>query len=120
MPTVSSAARTDGSVDFASGTLAAPGRPPRALGPADFQVAATGRWRDADGASYPAGWRVEIPSAGLALEVRPLVAGAVNRSRLLPGLAYWEGPVEVRSAGAAAGEGYVELTGYGPGGRLPL
>ena len=113
--------RADGAVDFARGTLVARDGAPRPLEAGDLRVTATGRWRgDASGATYPSGWRVEVPPAGLALEVVPEVAGAENRSRLLPGLAYWEGPVRVLAAGAAVGEGYVELTGYGPGGRLPL
>lgn len=113
--------RADGSVDLASGTLVERSGAIRPLGAGDLRIAATGRWRSpASGAEYPSGWHVEVPSAGLALDVAPEVVAAENRSRLLPGLAYWEGPVRVRAAGAEAGEGYVELTGYGPGGRLPL
>lgn len=113
--------RADGAVDFARGALV--GRDGRAapLEAGAFRVTPTGRWRSAaSGATYPSGWRVEVPGAGLALEVAPEVAAAENRSRLLPGLDYWEGPVRARAGGAEAGEGYVELTGYGPGGRLPL
>jgi predicted secreted hydrolase len=53
--------------------------------------------------------------------VVPEVAAAENRSRLVRGLRYWEGPVRVTDpAGAPAGEGYVELAGRGEGSRLPL
>jgi len=113
--------RADGAVDHARGTLVEADGAPRLLDAGELRVAAAGRWRsEASGASYPSGWRVEVPSAGLALDVAPEVAAAENRSRLVPGLAYWEGPVRVLAGGAPAGEGYVELAGYGPGGRLPL
>jgi len=113
--------RADGQVDFASGALLSGSGAARPLGPDDFTVRPTGHWRsEASGATYPSGWRIEVPAAGLALDLVPPVVAAENRSALLPGLDYWEGPVRVLARGAAAGEGYVELTGYGPGGRLPL
>ena len=77
----------------------------------------------ASGAVYPSGWSVEVPRrAGLRLDGRRRrSAAAENRSAILPGLSYWEGPVRVAGPGGApAGEGYVELTGYAKGARLPL
>jgi len=112
--------RGDGAVDWSSGTLVEADGRARPLARGDFSVAATGRWRSpATGAAYPMGWRLVVPSAGLDLTVEPEVREAENRSALLPGLSYWEGPVLVRQGGRAAGQGYVELTGYGEG-RLPL
>ncbi|MEK7683124.1 MAG: lipocalin family protein, partial [Chloroflexota bacterium] len=55
---------------------------------------------------YPSGWRIDIPSAGLALEVQPLIAD----QELRLGIVYWEGAVRV--TGSVTGLGYVELTGY--------
>jgi predicted secreted hydrolase len=50
----------------------------------------------------------------------PLVPGAENVSRLVPGLSYWEGPVGLTGPGGdREGHGHVELTGY-TGSRLPL
>lgn len=114
--------RADGAVDLAKGTLVSPGGAARLLSGAELAVRATGRWTSAaTGATYPAGWRVEVPSAGIDLEVAPALADQEDRSALVQGLSYWEGAVDVRGPGGApAGEGYVELTGYGPGGRLPL
>ena len=44
-----------------------------------------------------------------------------NVSRLLPGLAYWEGPVRVATpSGGPKGQGYVELTGYAERSRPAL
>jgi predicted secreted hydrolase len=114
--------RADGSADFRRATLALPTGEVQLLEPEEWSAAPLARWRSPrSGAEYPSGWRIEVPSAGLALEVRPEVAGAENVSALVPGLAYWEGPVRVVTAdGRPAGEGYVELTGYGAGSRPPI
>lgn len=114
--------RADGAVDFASATLVDRAGRPRYLAPSEWSARATGRWRSpATGADYPAGWRVELPREGLRLVVDPLVADQENRASAGGGLFYWEGAVAVRSVdGAPAGQGYVELTGYGRENRPPL
>jgi predicted secreted hydrolase len=105
--------RADGSVDpFSSGTYVAADGTTTRLQPGDFTVEATGRWRSpTTGTEYPSGWRVTIPSPGLALEVAPYVKDQEMRVSYV----YWEGAVRV--AGTANGKpvngnGYVELTGY--------
>ena len=102
----------DGGSDPASaGSLVAADGAKRHLARGDFAVAALARWRSPAGGSYPARWRVRVPSAGLDLEVRPLVADQEHRGVFR----YWEGAVTARgTAGGApiAGRGYVELTGY--------
>jgi predicted secreted hydrolase len=112
--------RADGAADWGNGTLVARDGAVTRLGPEGWSVEATGSWRSPDGVAYPSGWRLRVPSSGLDLEVEPEVAAAENRSRLVRGLRYWEGPVRVRQAGQPAGEGYVELAGRGEGSRLPL
>lgn len=109
-----------GGVAFGSGTLVDRDGKPRWLAAADFRIQATGRWRSpATGADYPSGWTVEVPSAGLSLRIEPELADQENRGGSAP--FYWEGAVRViGSGGAAAGEGFVELTGYGEGNRPPL
>lgn len=109
-----------GAVAYGSGTLVDRDGHPRWLSASDFRVQATRRWRSpATGADYPAAWTVEVPSAGLTLRVDPLVADQENRGGSAPH--YWEGAVRVTGeGGAAAGEGFVELTGYGEGNRPPL
>jgi predicted secreted hydrolase len=84
---------------------------PRALARADFTLAASGAsWTNpATGARYPTAWRIEVPSAGLALEVAAEVEACELVSQAT-GVAYWEGPVRVR--GSATGRGYGELTGF--------
>jgi predicted secreted hydrolase len=114
--------RTDGSVSWRNGTLVDRGGGARLLAPGEWSVRATRTWRSPEsGATYPSGWEVAIPGEGLVLAITPEVAAAENRSSLLPGLEYWEGPVRVADrAGRGVGEGYAELTGYAPGAHLPL
>jgi predicted secreted hydrolase len=114
--------RADGSASWRTGTLVARDGAVQVLDAAAFAVRATGAWTSPEsGAVYPSGWEVEVPADGVRLRVVPEVRAAENRSALLRDLAYWEGPVRLLAPdGAPAGEGYVELTGYAKGARLPL
>jgi predicted secreted hydrolase len=114
--------REDGAVDFARATLVGADGAVRWLTARDFAVRATATWTSpVTGARYPAAWRVEVPSAGLALDVLPALADQEDRAALAGGVFYWEGAVRVRDlAGKPAGEGYVELTGYGEKSRPPI
>jgi len=56
--------------------------------------------------NYPVGWRIQIPSEQVDVEISPL-----NDNAKMPlSVAYWEGPVTF--SGSHSGEGYMELTGY--------
>jgi predicted secreted hydrolase len=114
--------RPDGGADFARGTLVAADGSARWLSARDFTVRARGRWKSpATGATYPAGWEVEVPSGGLVLAVEPALADQEDRAPRSGGIFYWEGAVRVRdAAGKPSGEGYVELTGYGEKSRPPI
>jgi predicted secreted hydrolase len=85
-------------------------------------VRARSSWKSpATGATYPAGWSVEVPSAGIAVDVDPSLEDQEDRAPLSGGIFYWEGAVRVRdAAGKPAGAGYVELTGYGERSRPPI
>jgi predicted secreted hydrolase len=105
--------RADGSPDgFSSGTLIASDGATQALGPGDFTLEPTGRWRSPrTGATYPAGWVLTVPAADLRLAVTPFLAD----QEMNVSYAYWEGAVEVggtKSGKPVSGSGYVELTGY--------
>jgi predicted secreted hydrolase len=105
--------RSDGSIaDFSSGTGIAPDGATRTLGPDDFTLEPTGRWRSPrTGATYPAGWVLTVPSADLRLTITPLLAD----QEMNVSYTYWEGAVEVDGTAAGkpvSGSGYVELTGY--------
>ena len=95
-----------------SGTLVAADGRTRLLAAADVEALALERWRSpSSGASYPARWRLRIPSEGLELEIEPLVADQEMRTSFT----YWEGAVRVSGSARGrplGGRGYVELTGY--------
>jgi predicted secreted hydrolase len=114
--------REDGGIDFARGTLVAADGGVRWLAAGEFTVRPDRAWRSsASGTTYPAGWKVEVPSAGISLTVNPALADQENRSALSGGVSYWEGAVRaVGRDGAPAGEGYVELTGYDRRSRPPI
>jgi predicted secreted hydrolase len=83
----------------------------RPLSPSQVSIAATGAWRNAAGARYPAGWQISVPSLELRLRVRPVLADQELRTSPR----YWEGAVDVsgeRAQKPIGGRGYVELTGY--------
>ncbi len=114
--------RRDGTDDpVSSGTLVEPDGRSRNLPHAAFAIRSTGRWRSPHtGGDYPSGWVVRLPADSLELTLEPVLADQELVVPSMAGLAYWEGRVRVRGrsgARAIAGEGYVELTGYG--GRLP-
>ena len=109
-----------GGTSFASGTLVERDGRVRWLAAGDFRVRVDRRWRSpATGADYPAAWTLEVPSAGISLRVEPERADQENRGGSAPH--YWEGAVRALAPdGSPAGEGFVELTGYGEGNRPPL
>jgi predicted secreted hydrolase len=114
--------RADGSVDFSYGTVVDAQGATRWLDVGAWEARTTRTWRSArTGTEYPAAWTIAIPGEAIEISVEPRVAAQENVARLAGGLFYWEGAVRVRDAeGRDAGQGYVELTGYGEGNRPPL
>lgn len=107
----------DGTLDPASsGTLVDPQGKAQPLKLADFQVKATGVWKSPhSGATYPSGWRVSVPGAGLELTLTPTLKDQEVRAGVPARVAYWEGQVKIQGRSGArslGGRGYVELTGY--------
>lgn len=82
------------------------------LNHADWQIEVLDTWTSpTSGATYPAGWRITIPSIDLMIEGRPLLAN----QELNVSTVYWEGAVDF--SGTLGGEpihaqGYIEMTGY--------
>ena len=76
----------------------------------------TDHWTSpATGATYPAGWRVRLPSAGLDIALHPTVPQQELDTRATTGVVYWEGSQVVsatRDGKPLGGKAYVELTGY--------
>jgi predicted secreted hydrolase len=105
--------REDGSItEFSHAVLMDPAGESTELSRAEVELIATGRWQSPlDGARYPSGWRISVPTRGLSLSVDPLV----RDQEMDLAFRYWEGAVEVRGEHAGrevSGAGFVELTGY--------
>jgi putative drug exporter of the RND superfamily len=116
--TLSLVRAADGSYTLAHGTLVVPSGDVRHLERDDFTLEATGSWKSAaTGATYPAGWRIELPADELVVELSPTVPEQELDTRPTTGVIYWEGSqvVEATRGGESIdGEAYVELTGYTP------
>ena len=101
----------------AHGTYAAPGGEVTYLEGDELSIASLGSWTSPEtGIQYPMGWRVEIPSLELGLELAPYLEHSEYDSSIL-NAAYWEGAAAVsgqRGGQAVAGWGFVELVGYDP------
>ena len=75
-------------------------------------------WRSPrTGFVYPVEWQLHVGERTLALT--PLVDDQESDSRATTGAVYWEGAVTAQDAGADAGHGFLELTGYGEALKLP-
>jgi predicted secreted hydrolase len=106
--------REDGSVEPVSGgtLVEVDGRSRRLLQP-DTSILVLDHWTSPDtGFRYPSRWKIEVPAMDLRLEIEPRLAAQEMRTSFV----YWEGAVRVRGTSGGrplAGQGYVELTGYG-------
>ena len=78
----------------------------------DFNIQVLEQWASTDtGATYPVKWNVTVPDFGLQAVVEATFPEQEMAVQLTP--LYWEGSVTV--TGTASGNGFVEMTGYGPG-----
>ncbi len=103
---------------FSEGVLVGPEGGKTTLARADVRLDVLEQWTSPRGGTYPARWRVHVPSEDIDLTVTPYFAD----QELDASVRYWEGAVRVRGTwgGARArGSGYVELTGYGDGPSRP-
>ncbi len=107
---------------FSSGTLVDRDGSALSLLERDFSVEETAHWKSPrSGATYPSRWTLRVPKAGLVLDVTPLLPDQELVTEKSTKVTYWEGACAVRTlAGAPAGRGYVELTGYAGAGGLAL
>jgi predicted secreted hydrolase len=110
--------RRDGSADsYSSGTYIDAVSKTRHLTSADFALTPTGEtWTRPEGAvRYPIHWKIVVPSLDLTLDARtPLPSQELTgKTGLAPN--YWEGAITLqgqKQGHAAAGVGYLEMTGY--------
>ena len=88
-----------------------------------MRITAVDKWKSPkSGATYPMGWRVELPRFQIALLLQPLMREQELITQGSTGLTYWEGAVDASgSFGGVAvrGQGYVEMTGYDKAFRAP-
>lgn len=105
---------------FTSGTLVEKDGTARPLDAGGIGIEETARWKSPrSGATYPARWTLRVPSAGLALDVVPLLPDQELVTERSTRVTYWEGACAVRSMeGAPLGKAYVEMTGYAGAGAL--
>ena len=103
----------DGSLEpFSSGSFIAADGTVTPLSLEDWQLEVTDSWTSpTNGAEYPAGWVIRVPSLDIELAGRPLLAN----QELNVSTTYWEGATAF--SGTVAGQavtakGYIELTGY--------
>jgi len=111
-----------GEADVAHATVVAPDGEVRWLDPPLDVLQPLRHWTSGrTGARYPVDWRLALPAAGLELTVAAVVDAQENVGER-SGVVYWEGAVTAHGEGADAvrGRGYLEMTGYGPGGRPPF
>ena len=105
--------RRDGSADpHSAGALVDRQGRKRQLAAHDVELEPIDYWINPQGTRYPIRWRLRIPSEEMTLEVDAYVLNQeLNHS-----VRYWEGAVSVhgmRGRQPVAGNGYLEMTGYG-------
>lgn len=101
---------------FSAGSVVAADGGTRPLAASDVAVEVLDHWTSPTGVRYPSRWRLRVASAGLDLDIRPVLAN----QELNVSVRYWEGAVDVTGTSdgkGVRGRGYVELTGYGD--RVP-
>ncbi|HEY4190561.1 MAG TPA: lipocalin family protein [Candidatus Limnocylindrales bacterium] len=113
----------DGTYPLVYGTLVDPEGRATTLGADAFTVDVTDHWTSpAIGATYPAGWRIQLPSEALDITLEPTVAQQELDTRATTGVVYWEGSQVVSATRAGkplGGQAYVELTGYSDAAPAP-
>ena len=99
-------------------TLVSPDGTTSTLEQSDVSITSIETWTSPlTGIEYPSGWKIDISSLNLSLELKPvLLDSEFAGSRYTPA-AYWEGEVRVvgtREGKDVTGRGFVELVGYDP------
>lgn len=104
--------RNDGQPDeHSAGTLISADGQATPLSIDEVSIEVLDTWDSERGGSYPAKWRLEIPTRDLSVVVTPVL----DNQELITNVRYWEGAVDVAGFSRSVpinGRGYVELTGY--------
>jgi predicted secreted hydrolase len=103
---------TSGNPQWAAGSLRSTGKIDQIFSPQAVNFSPLRRWRSPrTGVEYPVAWRLQIGQR--VFELSPLLDDQELDSRRSVGTVYWEGAIRVSENGQPAGEGYLELAGYG-------
>jgi predicted secreted hydrolase len=107
----------NGETTIAYGTYVAPDGSFRHLAGDQFDVSKLGQWTsEKTGITWPSGWRATVRDLELDLQIMPVIRDQELDTRQSTSLVYWEGAQTVsgtRTGRPVAGQGYVELVGYG-------
>ncbi len=101
---------------FSAGTFVPAKGAPRAIAWKDVRLSPKTRWTSPrSGAVYPAVWELAVPTLGLEVTLKPLLADQELVTSASTNVTYWEGACRVDGTVGgrpAAGRAYVEMTGY--------
>lgn len=116
--------RTDGTPDVtSSGSIITSNGDVIPIRREQMRITPLARWKSPkSGATYPMGWRVELPPFGVTLTLQPLLREQELITSGSTRITYWEGAVDVIGSfggNAVRGDGYVEMTGYDKAFRQP-
>ncbi len=109
--------KRDGSFGPASsGTFIDPTGGTRHLARNDFTMEVLNSWKSPrSGATYPAGWRLLVPTLDLDVAIHPNLLDQELETEASTRVTYWEGSVSAQGTSRSQpvqAVGYVELTGY--------
>ena len=109
--------KKDGTIESSSsGTIIEKDGSSRHLHQGDFTLKTLAEWTSQkSGGTYPAKWKIIIPSAQVDITLTPIVANQELVTESSTGVTYWEGAVTGRGTSRGSQidvEGYAELTGY--------
>ena len=97
---------------FSSGTFVDEHGNSTYLSHSDFTIEPTGYWKSPrTQATYPSGWRLQVPKVDLELTVTPVIDDQELDTRGTTMIVYWEGACTVEG-NHSNGRAYVELVGY--------
>jgi predicted secreted hydrolase len=88
-----------------------------------MRITPRSKWKSPkSGATYPMGWRVELPAFKVDVTLQPLMLAQELVTRGSTNITYWEGACDVSGAFGGSpvrGDAYVEMTGYDRTFRAP-
>ena len=116
--------RKDGSADVtSSGSLVTSDGRVIHIARDQMRITPASKWKSPkSGATYPMGWRVELPPFSVVLTLTPLLESQELVTKGSTRVTYWEGAIDVSGSFGGTpvrGRGYVEMTGYDKAFRSP-